>query len=195
MNNFIGYNMQDPKMLINEILELSKLIDITLVCLKKYIYSPEAIHQCKEDLTGAIEETKVLQIALDNNLWHIVTSSIRSHSDLLKEWEILFDSARLMWIAEKLIQGKFLSNPQTVSTSIGMLEALMPAVNPASVALTVSDLNSVMVAKRIQYHFHVTQSVIETMARSSGFKNSDELIQETLKQVESVIQQEKKKRK
>ncbi len=193
MKNFLGFNMQDPKMLIKEVSDLAELIRITLVCLKEGIYGTETIQRYKEDLTGAIEDLKIAQKALDYNVWHNLVNAFKSSSDLLKEWEILFDSARLIWIAEKLTKGNFLSNPQSVPTSIGMLEALMPAVNSASVALTLSDLYSTMVAERIQYHFSVTQNLIETMARTNGFKDTNHLIQETLGQVQNVIDEEKKK--
>lgn len=194
MKTFLGYTWMSPKTLTNEVKHSSALIQSIMTLLSQGMHSKEKLQQIETELKRLLENIDLSLKKMSTNFWKTTYISIfRDLQEIFDEWEILFNAGRLHWIAERIILGNYLSDPNLVSTSVGMLEAIYPDVNPVTTAKVMNHMRTSALLVIQQNVMSSTLAIQDQLSKPMGYRDLNDLTAETLKNMEKMIDAHKSK--
>lgn len=187
-----------PWILTKKIQDSARKIESILESLKKQVYSSEELLKFKISLEENLMTMGDAQRQKNSNVWlHIKAkfeSPIYQFDMLSKSFDTVFKNARLIWIAETLTKFDYFKDPNLVSTSISMLEAIYPDVKPVVAAIAAKECVELAMTA-IQLQHQTTLEIQNQFASAMGFTNLDDTTRVPFAEVEKALEAAKQSQK
>lgn len=185
-------NIKNPKKLLEEVEKSVSVLEGLFETLKRSLLTKNELQEVKKKLEKESNKVDRLFRDMSTNVWSRVSEVLffQSTIDKIYESSAIFQARRLQWIARAAIKDDYLDEPLTVQSSIVMLEALLPNINPVIALYQMEAANqAAIVSVNLQINQQAVSITQDVMTKSMNFKNFDE----TVRAIEEAVERMKKK--